>query len=251
MKIYYLSQLEKKELMELKKNPKSDLENKKGMFFSIGLTLVLAIVLIAFEWKTYDQTVSSLGQLRLDDIEEEIIPITQQEKPPPPPPPPPPPQEILEIVEDDEEIEDEVEIQDAEADMETEIFEQPEEVIEEPGIFAIVEDMPIFPGCEGKGNKAEIEQCTQNEIFSFISQNVKFPPMAKDAGIQGTVYVGFVVNTKGEVTKINVMRGVSGGKSLDKAALDAVAKLPRFKPGKQRGKPVQVSYTVPVRFRLN
>lgn len=237
--------------MQLKKNPKADLENKKGMFFSIGLTVVLAAVLIAFEWKTYDQVISSLGQLKIDDIEEEIIPITQQEKPPPPPPPPPPPQEILEIVEDDEEIEEEVEIQDAEADMETEIFEQPEEVIEEPEIFTIVEDMPIFPGCEGKGSKAEIDQCTQNEIFTFIQQNAKFPAMAKDAGIQGTVYVGFVVNSKGVVTKINVLRGVSGGKSLDQAAVDAVSKLPKFKPGKQRGKPVQVQYNVPVRFRLN
>jgi len=237
--------------MELKKNPKADLENKRGMFFSIGLAVVLFSVLVAFEWKTYDQVISSLGQLQMEDIEEEIIPITQQEKPPPPPPPPPPPQEILEIVEDDEEIEEEVEIQDAEADMETEIFEQPEEVIEEPEIFTVVEDMPVFPGCEGAGSKQQIDQCTQNELHKFILKNTKFPPMAKDAGIQGTVYVSFVVDAKGKVGKINILRGVSGGKSLDKAAIDAVGKLPNFKPGKQRGKPVQVQYNVPVKFRLN
>ncbi|MEX2380599.1 MAG: energy transducer TonB, partial [Vicingaceae bacterium] len=97
--------------METKKNPKADLENKRGVYFLVGLVLVLAIVLVAFEWKTYEKGPSSLGELKVDEIEDEMIPITQQ-KPPPPPPPPPPPQEILEIVEDDKEIENEVEIED-------------------------------------------------------------------------------------------------------------------------------------------
>jgi len=231
--------------MEPKKNPKADLESKRGVYFSLGLVLVLAIVLVAFEWKTYERDASSLGQLRVDDIEEEIIPITQQNTPPPPPPPPPPPQEILEIVEDDKEIENEVEIADSEADMETEIFEQPEEVIEEAEIFTVVEDMPVFPGCEGKG-----DQCTQNEIFKFIQSNAKFPAMAKDAGISGTVYVNFVIDDKGIVSDIKVIRGVSGGASLDKAAMEAVSKLPKFKPGKQRGKAVKVQYNMPVKFQL-
>src|SRR5690606_22504985 len=110
------------------------------------------------------------------------------------PPPPPPPQEILEIVEDDKEIENEVEIEDVEADMETEIFEEPEEVIEEPEVFSVVEDMPVFPGCEDAGSAAERDQCSQGKIFAYLASNIKYPPMAKDAGISGTVYIRFVVD---------------------------------------------------------
>ncbi len=236
--------------MEPKKNPEADLESKRGIYFSLGLVVVLAIVLVAFEWKTYEAGASSLGQLQVDDIEEEIIPITQQNQPPPPPPPPPPPQEILEIVEDDKEIEDEVEILDSEADMNTEIFEQPEEVFEEAEIFTIVEDMPIFPGCEGKGSKAEIENCTNRELQRYILQNAKFPAMARDAGISGTVFIRYLINEKGAVQDVEVIRGVSGGKSLDNEAVRVIKTLPKMKPGKQRGKPVRVQYTVPVKFNL-
>jgi protein TonB len=232
--------------MELKKNPKADLEDKKGILFAIGLVLALSFVLIAFEWKTYEEAASSLGQLQMDDIEEEIIPITQQNQPPPPPP-----QEILEIVEDDKVIEDEVEIQDSEADMETEIFEQPEEVFEEAQIFTVVEDMPIFPGCEGAGSKAEIDACTGNEMRKFIGKNTSYPAMARDAGTSGRVYVQFLVDTKGEVNEVKVVRGVPGGKSLEKEAVRVIKALPKMKPGKQRGKPVRIQYTVPVNFKLS
>ncbi|MEQ8625075.1 MAG: energy transducer TonB [Vicingaceae bacterium] len=236
--------------MEPKKNPQADLESKRGIYFSLGLVVVLAIVLVAFEWKTYEQGPNSLGQLQVDDMEEEIIPITQQNTPPPPPPPPPPPQEILEIVEDDKEIEDEVEILDSEADMDTEIFEQPEEVIEEPEIFTIVEDMPVFPGCEGKGSKEEIQNCTNTELQKFIIQNAKFPAMARDAGISGTVYIRYLIDERGEVKNVQVVRGVSGGKALDNEAVRVIESLPKMKPGKQRGKAVRVQYTVPVKFNL-
>lgn len=231
--------------METKKNPEADLENKRGLYFLVGLVLVLAIVLVAFEWKTYEKGTSSLGELKVEEIEDEMIPITQQK--PPPPPPPPPPQEILEIVEDDEEIENEVEIDDSEADMETEIFEQPEEVIEEPEIFTVVEDMPVFPGCEDAANK---EECTQNKIFAYIQKNTDYPSMAKDAGISGTVYIRFLVDENGDVRDAEVLRGVSGGKSLDEEALRVVKSLPKMKPGKQRGQAVRVQYNVPVRFNL-
>lgn len=235
--------------MEPKKNPKAELENKHGLYFLIGLTVVLAVVLAAFEWKTYEKTASSLGVLTLDNMEDEMIPITEQNQPPPPPPPPPP-QEIIEIVEDDTEIEEEIEIADSEADMNTEIFEQPAEVFDEPEIFTIVEDMPIFPGCENKGSKEEIKQCTDNEIYRFIAENTKYPAMARDAGISGTVYMRYLIDEKGEVKNVEVLRGVSGGKSLDNEAQRVIKMIPRMKPGKQRGKPVRVQYTVPVKFNL-
>ena len=235
--------------MEPKKHPKAELENKRGLYFLIGLTVVLAVVLAAFEWKTYEKTASSLGVLTIDNMEDEMIPITEQNQPPPPPPPPPP-QEIIEIVEDDTEIEEEIEIADSEADMNTEIFEQPAEVFDEPEIFTIVEDMPIFPGCENKGSKEEIKQCTDNEIYRFIAENTKYPAMARDAGISGTVYMRYLIDEKGEVKNVEVLRGVSGGKALDNEAERVIKMIPKMKPGKQRGKPVRVQYTVPVKFNL-
>ena len=119
--------------MEIKKNPEVDLEKKRSLFLLAGYVLALAVVLTAFEWKTFEVNLSDLGKLSVDDLEEEIIPITEQEIKPPPPPPPPPPAPEIEIVEDDVEIEEEVEIMDVEADQETEIVEVVEEE-EEGGV---------------------------------------------------------------------------------------------------------------------
>jgi|SRR5690554_2072094 len=235
--------------MERKKNPKADLENKRGLFFLIGLVIVLGAVLLAFEWKSYEKGPSSLGELEIDALEDEMIPITQQQPPPPPPPPPPPqPQEIMEIVEDDEEIENELDMADTEADMDTEIFElPPEETIEEPDFFTVVEDMPVFPGCENAKNK---EECSNDKMIRYITENTKYPAMAKDAGIKGTVYIRFLINEHGKVSNVEIMRGVSGGKSLDEEAARVIKTLPTMRPGKQRGQAVRVQYTVPVRFNL-
>jgi protein TonB len=123
-------------------------------------------------------------------------------------------------------------------------------VIEEPEIFTIVEDMPVFPGCEGESSKQARDACTQQEIYKYIQGNAKYPPMAKDAGISGTVFIKFVIDENGKVSSTEILRGVAGGKSLDDAAVTAVKSLPKFKPGKQRGKPVRVQYTVPVKFNL-
>ena len=120
--------------MEPKKNPEVNLERKRGLFLQIGLVIALLVVLGAFEYKTYEKIVYNLGALSLDDLEEEIIPITKQEVKPPPPPPPPP--EIIEIVEDDVIIEDEIEIEDTESD-EDEVIEIIEEDDDE--VFMVVE----------------------------------------------------------------------------------------------------------------
>lgn len=225
--------------MELKKNPKYNLEKKKGLFFLIGYVLVISVVLVAFEWKSYEAETKDLGDLILDDIEEEIIPITQQNQPPPPPPPPPPQvQEILNIVEDDEEIEEELEMEDTEADEDTEIeIQEVEEEIDEDVIFMVVEDMPEFPGGE-------------LELRKYIQKNVVYPEMAKEAGVEGTVYVTFVVGRDGKVRNVKVARGIPGGKSCDKEAVRVVESMPAWTPGKQRGKAVSVNYTLPVKFRL-
>lgn len=237
--------------MEPKKNPKSDLEKNKRMFFEVGLVVALALVLTGLNWKSYDESEFELGELNLDEIEEEIIPVTEQQKPPPPPPPPPKAPEVIEVVEDDEEIEEEIEI-DTEADQDTEIeiMEQPEENIQEEQIFTVVENMPTMPGCEDKKSKMEKDQCTTQKIFQHLASVQKYPQMAKEAGIQGTVFVSFVIGKDGDVSEVEVLRGVSGGKALDKEAVRMIKSLPSFNPGQQRGKPVKVRYNLPVRFTL-
>ena len=216
--------------MQPKKNPKISLESKKSLFFQIGLAVTLVLVLIAFEWKSYEKNDYNLGSLNLDDMEEEIIPITRQEVKPPPPPPPP---EVIEIVEDEVEIENEVEIEDTETD-EDEIIEIEEEDDEE--FFMVVENMPEFPG----GDLG---------LMKFIQKNVKYPAIAKEYNITGKVYVSFIVDKGGSVTNVKIVRGVD--KNLDAEALRVVSALPKYKPGKQRGKPVRVMFTIPINFTLN
>ena len=217
--------------MEPKKNPAISLEKKKGLFFQIGLILALVIVLVAFEWKSYEKVEYNLGQLNLDDIEEEIIPITKQEVKPPPPPPPPP--EVIEIVEDDIEIEDELEIEDTESDEDEEIEIEEEDDDE---FFMVVENMPEFPG----GDLG---------LMKYIQKNVKYPAIAKEYNITGKVYVSFIVDKSGSVTNVKIVRGVD--KNLDAEALRVVKSLPKYKPGKQRGKAVRVMFTIPINFTLN
>ena len=217
--------------MKPKKNPKISLESKKSLFFQIGLAITLLAVLIAFEWKSYEKNDYNLGNLNLDDMEEEIIPITRQEVKPPPPPPPPP--EVIEIVEDEVEIEKQLEIDDTETD-EDEIIEIEEEDDEE--FFMVVENMPEFPG----GDLG---------LMKFIQKNVKYPAIAKEYNITGKVYVSFIVDKQGKVTNVKIVRGVD--KNLDGEALRVVSALPNYKPGKQRGKPVRVMFTIPINFTLN
>ncbi len=228
--------------MDLKKSVKADLENKKNLFFMIGLVVALGVTLVAFEWTTKPSKAGDLGTIQTQEVEEEIIPITREQQiKPPPPPPPPKVVEVLNIVDDDVEIEDELEIEDTEADDETVIDVAPVVVAEEEEeeetaeVFFIVEDMPEFPG----GDLA---------LRKFIANAVKYPVIAQENGIQGKVYVTFVVGKDGSVSNAQVARGVDP--SLDKEALRVVNSLPKWKPGKQRGKPVNVSYTVPINFVL-
>lgn len=227
--------------MELKKSPKADLENKRSMFVQIGLVIALGLCLLAFEWTTKAGRAASLGTIAQQEVEDEIIPITRQEEVKPPPPPPPPKVvEVLNIVDDETDIEEELEIEDTEADEKTvievaPIIQQEEEQAEESQVFFIVEDMPEFPGGE-------------MALRKFIANAIKYPVIAQENGIQGKVYVNFVVDKDGSVTNAKIARGVDP--SLDKEALRVVNSLPKWKPGMQRGKPVKVSYTVPISFVL-
>ena len=228
--------------MELKKSDKANLEKKKGLFLQIGLVTVLALLLIAFEWTTREVATGSLGELSDVVMEEEIIPITRPEEiQPPPPPPPPQVTEVLNIVEDDVDIDDELFIDDVEARADTRIdFTQmvfdDEQEAEEAEVFFIVEDMPDF---QGGG---------QDAFRRYIAENLRYPQIAAENGIQGRVFVQFVVNTDGSVSDATVVRGVDP--SLDREALRVIMSSPKWTPGRQRGQPVRVAFTFPINFVL-
>ena len=227
--------------MEIKKAPKADLEEKKSLFFEIGLVLALAVLLFAFEWKSSTGEVSTFQTVPEEQVEEEIIPITQQMlKPPPPPPPAPKLTDLMEITDDASSIDEDLEILDAEDDSENKPVENPSDFgeygDEETGdddIFQIVEDVPTFP---------------LGDVSKWIAKNVKYPQIAAENGVQGKVFMNFVIEKDGSITDVKVLRGVDP--ALDKEAIRAIKSMPKWKPGKQRGKPVRVSFNLPIVFQL-
>lgn len=228
--------------MELKKSKKSDLENKKSLFLLIGLVVSLGVCLLAFEWLSKPKEISSLGALNINVIEEEVIPITRQEDINTLKPLPPTVIEILNIVNNTEDVNNNLDIFDSEANNETFVEVSPivipkeeKDEIEESQIFFIVEEMPEFPGGE-------------NALRLYIAKSIKYPVIAQENGIQGKVYVSFVVDKDGGISDAKIVRNVDS--SLDKEALRVINSLPKWKPGKQRGKPVRVAYTVPISFVL-
>jgi len=227
--------------MEVKKSKEATLENQKSVFIQIGLILILSVLLIALEWTTTDVTIDINLIENEAVVEEEIVPITRQEEVKPPPPPQPQQTDVLTIVEDDMDLDDDLDIFDTEMD-EVRTFDMTisqmdieEEEREDSFIFQIVEEMPEFPG----GTEA---------LMKYLSSSIKYPPIAQENGISGKVFVQFVINANGEVTNVTIGRGVDP--SLDREAIRVVQAMPRWTPGKQRNRPVRVSYTVPINFQL-
>ena len=229
--------------MEIKKSPKANLEGKKTIFFEIGLVIALAALLAAFSWKVETKVEEGFVVPPDEEIEEEIIPITQQMlKPPPPPPPAPRLTDLVEIVEDDTSIDEELEIEDAEADVENkdpvnydDYGEYGDEDTGEDEVFTVVEEVPTFPG-------------GMSALKRWLSKNLKYPMIAQENGIQGTVMVQFVVWKDGTIKDVQLVRGVDA--SLDKEATRLVKAMPKWKPGKQRGRAVSARFTLPVTFKL-
>ena len=220
--------------MEQKKTERADLENKRGYLLEIGLVVTLLIMWGVFEWSSSVERAEDFGPLDIQADEEELAPVTRQEELqlPPPPPPQQTVADIIEIVDDKVEVNDDFMSTEVDEHTAVEIQEvqevaQEEEVVEEPQVFFIVEDMPEFPGGE-------------LALRKYIAENVRYPEQAKENDIQGTVYVRFVVDTDGSVKNVEVLRGVDP--LLDKEAIRVVQSLPKWKPGKQRGKAVKVSH---------
>lgn len=229
--------------MELKKSPKADLEKTRFLFLEIGFVVALATLVIAFEWTTKDSFNNEYETAESDVYEEEVIPVTTHEvQKPIAPPEPVRTIEIFEIVNNDIEIDDEIHLQDFEINQDSEIeiiqyLPQEEEVEEEEAeIFFIVEDMPSFggPGQDG--------------FREYIANNLNYPQTAAENGISGRVFVNFVVEPNGSVSHVTLLRGIDP--ALDNEAIRVVKSSPKWSPGKQRGKPVRVSFTFPINFKL-
>ena len=232
--------------MQLKKNPKADLNKNLNLYFVIGLASVLFIAWQAIESKTYEKTFD-YEALNIEDDDDEDIPITEQIKTPPPPPPPPPAPEVIEVVEDEEEVEETV-IESTESDeemiIEDIVVEDDFEDIDVP--FAVIEDVPIFPGCE-RVAKSQRRTCFQDQMNKHIRKNFRYPDIAQEMGIQGRVYVNFIIAKDGSITNIR-MRGPD--KNLENEAARIIGRLPKMTPGKQRGRAVRVPFSIPITFRL-
>ena len=228
--------------MEVKKAPKANIETLKPTFFLMGLVVALAVLFVGFEWSSnleeLDETV-----IVQDVLAEEEIEITQRDPEPPPPPPPPEPEvpEVIEVTE--ERVETTIDLSSLEDDQsraQIETYtpppppkEEEEEATEE--IFVVVEDQPEFPG-------------GMSALMKFLGDNIRYPVIAQENGIQGRVITNFVVERDGSITDVQVVRGQDP--SLDKEAVRVIKTMPKWKPGQQRGKAVRVRFTLPVVFRL-
>lgn len=225
--------------MDKRKTEKADLESKRTLFIEIGLVVALAITLFAFEWKKYDIQKVEIEQRQDIEVMEEIVLQTEQKEKTPPPKQIQASTTILNVVKNDIEIETEI-IIDVEVDEDLEIEEyvpieiEEEEIVEEE-IFLIVEDQASFPGGEAK-------------LYEFIRNNVKYPELAKETGIEGTVFVQFVVEKDGTLSNVQALRKIGGG--CDEEAIRVVKSMPKWKPGSQRGRNVRCSFTIPIKFTL-
>ncbi|PZD78761.1 energy transducer TonB [Mesonia sp. K7] len=238
--------------MEVKKNPKKDLRRSSVLFFQIGMILMLFITWRAIEWKT-DVEGEDIGVVDYDQLdEEEQVQVQLNTPPPPPPPPPPPAPEVIEVVEDDVEIEETI-IESTEVTNEVpevveveEIVEVEEEIQDVP--FTAIEDVPIFPGCEKFKTNNERKKCMSDKISSFV--NSKFnTDLGSELGLTGTnrVYVKFKIDNKGNIVGVQAR---APHPRLQKEAERVVKMLPSMTPGKQRGKPVGVLYSLPIVFQV-
>ena len=227
-------------MIENKKNENANLENKRSMFFLTGLVLALGVVFMAFEWKSSKANdVMVLGETDFAPEEYVFIPSTPPEKKEPPKPIIQVP--VFDIVDNDKQVDDiEMFFEEPDdpscIDFNNLIFQNSNSPIDkEEEIVIIAEEMPEFPG----GERA---------LVNYLAVNVKYPLIAQENGIEGKVYVSFVIDENGNVYDVNILRGVDA--SLDNEALRVVKGMPKWSPGKQGGKPVKVRYNVPIYFEL-
>ena len=238
--------------METKKNPKADVKRNSALYFAVGLALMLVVTNYAINYKTFDRSAIDIGLLAMDDIDDEVIPNTDQEiKTPPPVVPPAAPEEIVEI-DNDEDLEESI-IDTSEIDEDTEIVEVDDVVVDEivepiEVPFAFIEDAPLYPGCEKKKGNAAKKKCMSDKITKVVQRKFN-ADLAPDLGLTGKqrISVVFKIDKNGNVVDV---RSRAPHPRLEKEAARVINLLPKMKPGKQRGEPVTVSYTLPIVFQV-
>lgn len=239
--------------MQVKKNPKANLENYSKMFMQLGLVLALLVTYVLIEKKTYDRVIADLGVAKYDvEDEEQTIEIQQVKPPEPPKTPPPPTPDKIEVVEDEKDIEETV-IESTETSEEEAVeVEQIEDIVVEEEViedvpFAIIEDVPVFPGC--KGNKKQLKECLQKKIQRHVARKFN-SDLAQDLGLSPGVKriaVMFKIDKNGNISDV---RARAPHKRLQAEAVRVIKSLPKMIPGKQRGRAVGVKYSMPIAFKV-
>lgn len=241
--------------MKPKKNPNADLNRRVGLFFSIGLVIVLSLTLVGINYKTIVGDGKFSHSAVDDTLEEDVEEVVMPDAPPPPPPPPPPrpePTPDIDVVDNKTEVKDEV--ASTETTKDDQVKEAPKmDEVEEEDIpdevpFAVIEDKPMFEACKGLPKGKQQDDCFKSNLDKHVKKHFRYPEMAQELGIQGRVYVNFRINKDGTISVVGV-RGPD--KMLEAEARRIIEKLPALIPGKQRGKPVSVLYSYPILFRLN
>ena len=224
--------------MELKKSKKAHLEHRRSGFFLLGLVFVLALSLMAFEYRSFETNGTTLSNATSIPIplEDEIIPISVVT----PPPPPPITRDIFVLVDNKTPDEPEVPVVEKKPDIPIPDpvvidFIPIDEGIVENKVFVSVEEMPIFPGGE-------------QALFKYLGDNIEYPDKAYNQGVKGKVYIEFIVDKDGKITNVHVKKGIGYG--CDEEAKRIIERMPNWKPGKQRGRPVKVQYVIPINFNI-
>lgn len=251
--------------MKKKKNPLIDLERYRTHFFLAGLAIALWAVIEVISINFGEPEVKAPEQIKIDG-DEIVIPITTRE-----------PKRVkveqpkdlpteLNVVDDEILLDNELDMSATETDEDeylvsdevqfvdgdVEIIDTEEEdlaSLEDPIPFAVVESVPVFPGCESMTDNAQRKACFQQQLLQFVSENFEYPEKARQLKIQGRIIVEFVVEKSGEVSNIKILRSVDPW--LDEEALKVIKSLPRIQPAKQRGAPVRMSFVVPLKIELN
>ncbi len=238
--------------MELKKNPKADLKKNSAFYYAVGIAAVMFITYLGMNHKTFDKTNYKIAELNLGDLDDEEIPLTSIQRTPPPPPPPEV-SDVIEVVEDEEEIEetvieptDEIELVEDVVEVSDVDVDEFAEDVDVP--FSIIENVPVYPGCERKKNNNERKKCMSKKITQFV--NRKFNTgLAQDLGLTGKqkILVMFKIDKTGNIVGV---RARAPHPELKKEAERVIRLLPKFKPGMQRGKAVNVPYSLPIVFKV-
>ncbi|CAN5486212.1 energy transducer TonB [soil metagenome] len=221
--------------MEAKKNPEADLTRKSGYFFSIGLLIALSLVVTAFEWRTkvalidLDSGGGDFFEPPIDVVSTEILP------------PPPPVRKSIIIVEVDNDIN---------IDDPSPIIDMSEtdpgliEILAPPAEPEVLDDFPVVFAEESASPKNGLQA-----FYKYVGEKIKYPGQARRIGIEGRVYVEFVINRDGSLSDVKAVKGIGGG--CDEEAVRIIQTSPAWNPGKQRGKTVRQRYTLPIIFQLN